>query len=52
MAKIAYILLCHKDPDGIVAQSQPGPAQLAPPQASPSQTGNSQAGGARAAALT
>lgn len=46
--QIALIL----DPDGIVAQSQPGPAQLAPPQASPSQTGNSQAGGARAAALT
>ena len=22
MAKIAYILLCHKDPDGIIAQAQ------------------------------
>ncbi|MFD1808257.1 hypothetical protein ACFSHQ_09350 [Gemmobacter lanyuensis] len=22
MAKIAYILLCHKDPEGIIAQAQ------------------------------
>ena len=22
MAKIAYILLCHKDPDGIIAQAE------------------------------
>lgn len=46
--QIALIL----DPDGIVAQSQPGPSQLAPPQAAPTETGNSQAGGPRAAALT
>lgn len=46
--QIALIL----DPDGIVAQSQPGPSQLAPPQPAPSQTGNPQTGGPRAAALT
>jgi hypothetical protein len=22
MAKIAYLLLCHKDPDGIIAQAE------------------------------
>ena len=46
--QIALIL----DPDGIVAQSQTGPSQLAPPQAALTETGNSQAGGPRAAALT
>lgn len=46
--QIALIL----DPDGIVAQSQCGPSQLAPPQAALGETGNSQTGGPRAAALT